>query len=69
MLGTDAVADWQTLTSLLPEHLGEGLEAGPYDRNAALAGTLLAGLEMAKGGAVELRQPEAFAEIEWRAVS
>lgn len=69
MLGTDAVADWQTLTSLLPEHLGEGPEAGPYDRNAALAGTLLAGLEMAKGGAVELRQPKAFAEIEWRAVS
>ncbi|EHH69148.1 segregation and condensation protein A [Gluconobacter morbifer] len=68
MLGSNAVRNWQTLTSLLPETL-EGGADGPYGRNAALAGTLLAGLEMAKGGALELRQPEAFAEIEWRVLS
>ncbi|GBR69941.1 segregation and condensation protein A [Gluconobacter kanchanaburiensis] len=69
LLGTDTVAGWHTLTSLLPGADELDDEEGPYGRNAALAGTLLAGLEMAKGGALELRQPEAFGEIEWRAAA
>jgi len=69
LLGTDHVIGWHTLTSLLPDPNELDGEEGPYGRNAALAGTLLAGLEMAKGGALELRQPEAFGEIEWRAAS
>mgnify|MGYP003365885901 FL=1 len=69
LLGTDTVVGWQTLTSLLPDPNELDGEDGPYGRNAALAGTLLAGLEMAKGGALELRQPEAFGEIEWRAAT
>ncbi|GBD56469.1 segregation and condensation protein A [Gluconobacter wancherniae] len=65
MLGAEHVAGWHTLVSLLPDELDDA----PHARSAALAGTLLAGLEMAKGGAVELRQPEAFGVIEWRALS
>jgi segregation and condensation protein A len=33
------------------------------EARAALAATLVAGLEMARGGAVELRQDEAFSPI------
>ena len=36
---------------------------GPLERRAALASTLLAGLEMARGGAVRLRQEHAFGPI------
>ena len=53
---------WAVLQRFLPE--GEalaGLDA--VERKAALASTLVAGLEMARGGAVELRQERAFGPI------
>ena len=46
------------LDQFLPETLGN-----PLERRAALASTLLAGLEMARGGAVRLRQETAFGPI------
>jgi segregation and condensation protein A len=56
LVGT--LPDWSTLESFLPETL-----AGPMERRAALASTLLAGLEMARGGALRLRQEQAFGPI------
>ncbi len=56
-----SLPDWSTLDAYLPEGLGTALE-----RRGALASTLLAGLEMARGGAVRLRQEAAFAPIEVR---
>ena len=53
-----SLPDWSTLESFLPEHL-----ADPMERRAALASTLLAGLEMAKFGAVRLRQEHDFGPI------
>lgn len=50
--------DWTSLERFLPDSLGS-----PQERRAALASTLLAGLEMAKGGALDLRQDEAFGPI------
>ncbi len=50
--------DWASLEQFLPERVGS-----PLERRAALASTLLAGLEMARGGAVRLRQEEAFGPI------
>ncbi|QDH17473.1 segregation and condensation protein A [Swingsia samuiensis] len=67
LLGVEKVSGWQTLGSLLPDHLL--LDENPLDRSAAFAGTLLASLEMAKSGVLEFQQEEAFAEIRWRAVS
>jgi segregation and condensation protein A len=37
--------------------------ASPMERRAALSSTLLAGLEMARGGAIRLRQETAFGPI------
>ncbi len=54
--------DWTTLEQFLPEGF-----ASPLERRAALASTLIAGLEMAKGGAVALRQDAAFGPILLRA--
>jgi segregation and condensation protein A len=56
LLGT--LPDWTTLEQFLPDHLDT-----PPERRAALASTLLASLEMARGGAVRLRQQEAFGPI------
>ena len=57
MLGS--LPDWTSLIAFLPEdHVG-----GPLQRRAALAATLLAGLEMARGGALLLRQEAAFGPI------
>jgi segregation and condensation protein A len=56
LVGT--LPDWADLEAFLPEDLG-----GPMERRAALSSTLLAGLEMAKGGTVKLRQEEAFGPI------
>jgi segregation and condensation protein A len=56
MLGS--LPDWVSLEQFLPERLGSTLE-----RRAALASTLLAGLEMARGGAVRLRQEHEFGPI------
>jgi segregation and condensation protein A len=53
-----SLPDWTSLDRFLPDTLG-----GPMERRAALASTLLAGLEMARGGAVRLRQEEAFGPI------
>ena len=50
--------DWASLEQFLPETLGT-----PLQRRAALSSTLLAGLEMARGGAVRLRQEEEFGPI------
>jgi segregation and condensation protein A len=53
-----SLPDWTSLEAFLPE-----TQAGPLERRAALASTLVAGLEMARGGAVRLRQDAAFAPI------
>ncbi len=46
-----SLPDWTSLDQFLPPTLG-----GPLERRGALASTLLAGLEMAREGAVRLRQ-------------
>jgi segregation and condensation protein A len=56
-----SLPDWSALDAYLPEGLGT-----PLERRGALASTLLAGLEMARGGALKLRQEAAFAPIEVR---
>ena len=53
-----SLPDWAALDQFLPDDLG-----GPLERRAALASTLVAGLEMARGGTVHLRQETAFAPI------
>ena len=53
-----SLPDWATLERFLPDAL-----SGPLERRAALASTLLAGLEMARGGAVRLRQERDFGPI------
>jgi segregation and condensation protein A len=53
-----SLPDWTSLDRFLPETLGGSLE-----RRAALASTLLAGLELARGGTVRLRQEHAFGPI------
>ena len=53
-----SLPDWSTLEDFLPERL-----AGPLERRAAMAATLLAGLEMARGCDLRLRQDHAFGPI------
>lgn len=53
-----SLPDWASLEQFLPERLGSALE-----RRAALASTLLAGLELARGGTLRLRQAAAFGPI------
>jgi segregation and condensation protein A len=53
-----SLPDWAALDQFLPDDL-----LGPLERRAALASTLVAGLEMARGGTVHLRQEAAFAPI------
>ncbi|HVZ06549.1 segregation and condensation protein A [Rhodopila sp.] len=53
-----SLPDWTTLEAFLPENLGT-----PTERRAALSSTLMASLEMARGGAVRLRQDETFGPI------
>lgn len=53
-----SLPDWSTLESFLPEGLSDGLP-----RRAALSATLVASLEMARGGAVSLRQDTHFGPI------
>ena len=53
---------WAVLQRFLPEgELAAGLDT--VERRAALASTLVAGLEMARGGTLELRQERAFGPI------
>lgn len=56
LMGT--VPDWSSLEQFLPEALGD-----PAQCRAALASTLIAGLEMARHGTVVLRQEENFGPI------
>jgi len=49
---------WSTLSSFLPDGMVSAL-----DRRAAMASTLIAALEAARGGGIELRQEEAFGPI------
>jgi segregation and condensation protein A len=53
-----SLPDWSTLEAFLPEGLSDGLP-----RRAALSATLVASLEMARGGAVALRQDRDFGPI------
>jgi segregation and condensation protein A len=53
-----SLPDWTSLERFLPPEL-----VSPLERRAALASTLLAGLEMARGGAVRLRQEHDFGPI------
>jgi segregation and condensation protein A len=50
--------DWGDLLQFLPE---QALD--PVERRAAMASTLVAGLELARGGGIELRQEAAFGPI------
>jgi segregation and condensation protein A len=56
MLGS--LPDWATLEQFLPEGLEDGVP-----KRAALAATLIAGLEMAKDGRLILRQDQKFGPI------
>lgn len=53
-----SLPDWSSLERFLPESL-----TAPRQRRAALASTLLAGLELARGGTLRLRQDEPFGPI------
>ncbi|MBO0711867.1 MAG: segregation/condensation protein A [Acetobacteraceae bacterium] len=61
LVGT--LPDWSELERYLPSSLTTAIE-----RRAALASTLLAGLEMARGGALRLRQERDFGPILVRGV-
>jgi segregation and condensation protein A len=61
MLG-DAALGWCALERFLPD-LPRADEAPDRQRRAALAGTLVAGLELARDGALELRQDQAFGPV------
>jgi segregation and condensation protein A len=50
--------DWTILEEFLPDSMDS-----PTERRAAMASTLLASLELARGGMVRLRQEEAFGPI------
>jgi segregation and condensation protein A len=50
---------WAVLQRFMPDDAA----LDPVERRAALASTLIAGLEMARGGALELRQDRAFGPI------
>jgi segregation and condensation protein A len=53
-----SVPDWTSLDQFLPDALG-----GKLEHRAALASTLLAGLELARSGDARLRQEHAFGPI------
>lgn len=57
-----SLPSWGVLQRFLPDELVD-----PVERRAALASTLVAGLEMARGGGIELRQDRAFGPILVRA--
>ncbi len=56
---------WNSLDAFLPETLPDMAvgEDALRQRRAAMAGTLIAGLELAKNGRLELRQDETFGQI------
>jgi len=53
-----SLPDWSALEAFLPDNLAHGLP-----RRAALSATLVAGLEMARGGELHLRQERDFGPI------
>lgn len=53
-----SMPDWSVLEHFLPDHL-----TAPTERRAALASTLMAGLELARHGTVRLQQEDAFGPI------
>ncbi|MBV9812878.1 MAG: segregation/condensation protein A [Acetobacteraceae bacterium] len=57
-----SLPDWTSLDRFLPDALGS-----PLERRAALASTLVAGLELARHGELHLHQDAAFAPILVRA--
>lgn len=57
-----SMPDWASLEQFLPQ----SLTADPIAYRAALSSTLIAGLEMARGGAVRLRQEQPFGPIHLR---
>ena len=56
-----SLPDWASLEQFLPDYLDS-----PLERRGALAATLLAGLEMARGGELRLRQDADFGPILFR---
>ena len=56
--------EWTDLMSYLPE----GWEADPKRRRSATASHFAASLELAKGGAIQIRQSEIFAPIQIKVV-
>ena len=55
-----SLPEWAVLQRFLPDSLAE---LDPVERRAALAATLIAALETARGGGIELRQDRAFGPI------
>ena len=53
-----ALPDWAMLQRFLPDGLTD-----PVEQRAALASTLIAALETARGGGIELRQEQSFGPI------
>jgi segregation and condensation protein A len=53
-----SMPDWASLEQFLPE-----LTPGSLEHRAAMSSTLIAGLELARGGELRLRQNEAFGPI------
>ncbi len=65
LLGGD-LPNWCALESMLPDfmrHADPGQAEPLRERRAAVAGMLIAGLELARSGALELRQEQAFSTI------
>ena len=56
-----SLPDWSSLEHFLPEGLEDGIP-----KRAAISATLIAGLEMAKDGSLNLRQEERFGPIFFR---
>ena len=56
-----SLPDWASLEQFLPDYLDS-----PLERRGAMAATLLAGLEMARGGMLRLRQDADFGPILFR---
>ena len=58
-----AMPDWASLEQFLPEIRCDRPEDHRLEHRAALSSTLIAGLELARGGHLRLRQAEAFGPI------
>ncbi len=58
--------DWHTLEQFLPSNADEAAPPDPLAQRAALSSTLLAGLELARNGAISLQQEAPFGPIRLR---